>query len=72
MHHCDAYHTFILLPYTSPMAMVLRLAHLQVTFWSVFVGRAWNSLRLDEQVIYLYFAIQTIAILTLFELMLLK
>lgn len=49
-----------------------RVIALNVIFWSTYVENAWNSLRLDEQLIYLWFAVQTIAILTLFELILLK
>lgn len=48
-----------------------RLLQLHVSFWNSQVGKAWNSLRLDEQLIYLWFAAQTIGILTLIELMLL-
>lgn len=49
-----------------------RVIALNVIFWSTYVENAWNSLRLDEQLIYLWFAVQTIAVLTLFELLLLK
>lgn len=48
-----------------------RVLQLHVSFWTSQVGEAWHSLRIDEQLIYLWFATQTIAILTLFELILL-
>ena len=49
-----------------------KAVQLHVALWTSQVGQAWGSLRLDEQLIYLWFATQTIAILTLFELILLK
>lgn len=49
-----------------------RVVSLHVSLWTSLFGKAWESLRFDEQLIYLWFAAQTIAILTLFELILLK
>ena len=49
-----------------------RVIALNVTFWSTYVENAWNSLQLFEQLIYIWFAVQTIAVLTLFELILLR
>jgi len=54
------------------MAHVQRMVSLHVNLWSTQFSDAWNSLQLFEQLIYIWFGVQTIAILTLFELILLR